>query len=110
MEELNIVHSPTLIAQDNSSALDRAEGGNEKHFAKRKHIYLKMNYAIDLGERKMTKLEQVESSEMVADYLTKPLAPTENVKAITHAKIFSWYMKGIHVYHKFSMLQLNCLI
>lgn len=110
LEELIIVQNPTVKAQDNSRAIDLAEVENEMHLGKHKHIDVKVNYAIDLVERKVIKLEKVESSEIVADYLTRRLVPTGYVNEITSAKIFSRHSIEIPVYRKLIMPDLDCRI
>lgn len=43
------------------------------HFAGRKHVNIKLNYIMNLGRDGGINLYKVDTGDMIADYLTKPV-------------------------------------
>lgn len=59
--ELNFYQPPTGVAQNNSCAIEWAEGRPAKHLTCRKHIDMKGNYAMIIIESEKTFLKKVET-------------------------------------------------
>lgn len=87
-KELGRNPDTTFIPQENRGAIDWAEGGPAKHFARRKHIDIKFNIAMRLINDSAVKLEKVNTNEMIVGYLKKPLAPGVFPNKIKRCKIF----------------------
>ena len=64
-------NAPTVVYEDNKSAIDMALGKGSFH--KQKHINIKFHYTRDLIKEKVLKLEYCRTEEMISDILTKAL-------------------------------------
>lgn len=88
LEELCVHQSPTVIARDNSGAIEWVVRGPAKHFARRKHIDIKHNYIMDMIQRGEVVLAKVECKHMLADFLTRPLESKDVKEAIARCEVF----------------------
>lgn len=50
--ELNVLQAPTTLFQDNSGAIEWAQGGPAKHHGRRIHIDIQYSYVMDKVESK----------------------------------------------------------
>lgn len=73
LNELGLGQGTDLISKDNNGAINRAEGGPAKHFARCTHIDIKFNYVMELVVNGSVKLSKVDTVDMIADYLTEAL-------------------------------------
>ena len=74
LEELNLRNpeEPVTIYGDNKAAIKIAE--KEQISNKTKHISIKYHYVRDMINNNQIKMEYVNTDEMLADTMTKPLA------------------------------------
>lgn len=89
LNDLHVKQSATIIAKDNNGAIEWAEESPAKHFARRNHIDIKTSYVMEEIQLKDIKLRTFEDKDMLADFLTKPLARKHFDIALSHAKIFN---------------------
>lgn len=89
LKELGVPQNPPQIFQDNVGCMEWVHGGTAKHFNKRKHIDLKHHYLMSIVESKKVVLKLIGTREMEADFLTKPLYPTELRRASEIMNIFN---------------------
>lgn len=74
--------------QNNKDAIEWSKGRPARHVAKRKHIDITRNYVMELIVSTKVKTNKMGTSEMIADYLTKPLIPKEFAERIDRGGIF----------------------
>lgn len=74
MGKLHVAQETTTIMLDNSGTVDWADDGPSKHFARRKHIDIKLNRMMQLIDERGAKLMKFQSVKLLADVLTKSLA------------------------------------
>lgn len=84
---LNVVQQTTTIAEDNSGTIGWANGRPAKHFARRKHVDIELNYIMEQVHKREVNLMKVASADMLADFLTKPMAQDQFEKAISPAEL-----------------------
>jgi hypothetical protein len=75
LEELGVLNKtqPITIHQDNMSTIIMAHEG-ETNFKRTKHLMIRENYIKERIERGDIEIKHLPTEEMVADFLTKPLA------------------------------------
>lgn len=76
---LHPFEGPSEFRMDNKSAISIAEGENVK--ARSKHIYRRFHFIREQLQQGNLHISYIPTTEMCADFLTKPLGPT----AIIHA-------------------------
>ena len=85
LNELTDERLNCLIFNDNQSAIKTCENGGD--FGKNKHYRVKINFVKDVLEQNWLKIKHKEGSNMVADFLTKPLSSERIFKLLQLVKI-----------------------
>jgi hypothetical protein len=82
--------NPTIIYEDNMSAINLAKAPAVSR--KSRHIHIRHHFIRDCVINKLVQVQHVRTTEMLADFLTKPFGPKQhnlfrdryfNVKSIT---------------------------
>jgi hypothetical protein len=79
---------PVMLHGDNTGALDLAE--NPEHHSRAKHIEIRMHYIRDQVRNGSIVLNYVETANMKADGLTKPLNNVKHGKFIEQLGLEAW--------------------
>jgi hypothetical protein len=82
LDELGFPQSdPTVMYEDNKSAIHMVEQGNDK--GRTKHIDVRYHYIREMVAEKMIRVEYLCTQDMIADMLTKPLTKKQFRKLCT---------------------------
>ena len=71
MEHLDFPQAPIVVYQDNQSTIHWVQG--KENFHRAKHLEVKYHYVRQLLREHVIAVEYLETTEMIADVLTKPL-------------------------------------
>jgi len=87
LEELGINQGTTEIFEDNAGTFKWTEGHIAEDFRRSKHIDLKYHHVREKVADGQVKLTKVSTSEMIADFLTKPLSSQSIEKAMNSVQV-----------------------
>ncbi|KAG7371066.1 reverse transcriptase RNA-dependent DNA polymerase [Nitzschia inconspicua] len=84
LEHQGFAALPTIIYQDNTSAMKLEINGRESASKRTRHLDIKYFYVTDLVQRKEVQIKFCPTENMIADYMTKPVVGTTFHKLHKH--------------------------